>query len=490
METYATYQSATTTSTTGRWLQSPVAAMPAPRPAEARGAAPMTPSGLDLADVADRAMLQEAWERVRTRSGFPGPDGETVPEFARRAGESLAIISRALLEGRYEPGRPDRREVAKPGGGHRLFTVYNVRDRIVLQAIRLAMRPAVERALSPCSFAYRPGLCAADASRRVEKIMLRATWLARADVAGFFDHVRLDLLLPRIAELGTDAGLLNLVRRALDAGALRPGVGLPQGSSLSPMFSNLYLAAVDAEMIAAGARFVRYGDDIIFACRTSSEANAALRRVAEAVGRLGLSLNQSKSGVQPLSDGFCFLGVDYGSSACVSTPPVMPELLPSPEPEPREPEPPRPAPARWTGGVAQLARQCTVLPGIEARAARERNLPHNERVIVLFTAGRLGDEGGRYLHQVMSHCSDYSRSICDRRLAELDREHPPITCGKIREWLAAMGDAGLCACGRTCRTPLDGLLESPRAVGGPPTRTRAAAGEPWRQVSADMFDDE
>lgn len=60
METYATYQSATTTSTTSRWLPPAAAAVPATRPAEARGAVPMTPSGLALADVADRAMLKEA----------------------------------------------------------------------------------------------------------------------------------------------------------------------------------------------------------------------------------------------------------------------------------------------------------------------------------------------------------------------------------------------------------------------------------------------
>ena len=48
--------------------------------------------------------------------------------------------------------------------------------------------------------------------------------------------------------------------------------GIPQGSSLSPLLSNVYLSKFDKELIKKGFGLVRYADDFIVMCRSEEEA--------------------------------------------------------------------------------------------------------------------------------------------------------------------------------------------------------------------------
>ena len=62
------------------------------------------------------------------------------------------------------------------------------------------------------------------------------------DLKSYFDTVRHDLLLRKIAERVNDPGIMKLCKKILKSGGR---IGLPQGSIVGPVFANLFLNDVD-----------------------------------------------------------------------------------------------------------------------------------------------------------------------------------------------------------------------------------------------------
>ena len=257
--------------------------------------------------------LAAAWRRVELNRGAAGPDNVTVPEFGLDAPRRLGDLRRQLMRGRYEPLPPRLFAAPKRSGGVRRIAILSVTDRIVQQALHMALQPLLEPHFPPCSYAYRPGMGAHHALRHIDRLLRQGfPWVAETDIATFFDTVAHRVLLDKLAGLVPDPFTLSLVSRCLAVGAAAPGAGLAQGAAASPLLSNLYLAEFDAHMLAGGWNPVRYGDDLVFVGMTRGKAQAAL---AEAEGflrsRLHLSLQPEKTGTASLARGFTFLGYRF-----------------------------------------------------------------------------------------------------------------------------------------------------------------------------------
>ena len=71
---------------------------------------------------------------------------------------------------------------------------------------------------------------------------------------------------------------MRLIRRWLrvpiliDGKLVKRRKGVPQGSPLSPLISNVMLHELDTEMERRHLRFVRYTDDFSIYCKTESDA--------------------------------------------------------------------------------------------------------------------------------------------------------------------------------------------------------------------------
>jgi hypothetical protein len=114
-----------------------------------------------------------------------------------------------------------------------------------------------------------------------------------------------------------DHGNTTRTTRSKDSGR-----GIPQGSPISPLLSNLYMRRLVLGWKKGGferrfgARIVSYADDLVICCRERAEdALAALRQIA---ARLKLTVNEDKTHVCRLPEGsFDFLG--YTFERCYST---------------------------------------------------------------------------------------------------------------------------------------------------------------------------
>ena len=245
----------------------------------------------------------------------------------------LEQIRGELVNGTYRPTGYRRRSIAKADGhGERLLSIGAIRDRVVQGALKLILEPIFEADFQDGSFGYRPGRSAHDAVERVaEAIVRNKTRVLDLDLQGYFDNIRHDVLLSKVAKRVSDPEVLRVLRMILKATGKR---GIAQGDVLAPLLSNVYLTEVDKMLERAKAvtrygkyvrvEYARFADDVVILVDAHPRQDwlmaAVKKRLREELARLHVVLNESKSRVVDLAkgDAFGFLGFEFRRARALS----------------------------------------------------------------------------------------------------------------------------------------------------------------------------
>jgi group II intron reverse transcriptase/maturase len=264
------------------------------------------PSAMTMEEVADLDNLREAFKRVKSNDGAPGPDRRSIKEVSEHLEEILPALSRTLLEESYRPGMIRRTWIPKAGGGQRGLGIPNVVDRIVQQAVHQVMSPHYDPTFHVSSHGFRPERSCHTAITEARSYLEEGyEWVVDLDLEKFFDRVNHERLLSRLEKRVNDRRLIQLIRRMLKAKVVMPdGVvvsteeGTPQGGPLSPLLSNIVLDELDWEMARRGYRFVRYADDSNIYVRSERAGKRVMASISRFIERrLRLKVNQGKSAV-------------------------------------------------------------------------------------------------------------------------------------------------------------------------------------------------
>lgn len=266
--------------------------------------------------VTSQEALQAAWHRVQENGGGPGGDLVGLDDFRSDLFANLTQLRAELLGGTYRSGPFRRVTVPKKKPGYRTLTIPSIRDRVVHTALAVALTPILEATFEDCSFAYRPGRGVVHAVERIERWRKRGFDIViEAEIVGYFDNVDQVLLMEKlrgvIAPLDGAAPVLALVEVILadQAHALgTPGLGLVQGSPLSPLLANLHLDALDEEIESEGVKIVRYADDFVVLCRSEKTARKALETCTRVLAAHGLRLHEDGTRIVSFDKGFDFIG--------------------------------------------------------------------------------------------------------------------------------------------------------------------------------------
>jgi RNA-directed DNA polymerase len=271
-----------------------------------------------------RDILERAWEEVRRNRGAPGVDGVTIAQVEAQGVEGfLDDLAMELRSGTYRPLPVRRVIIPKPQGGERNLGVPAVRDRVVQAAAKAVLEPIWEADFLDCSFGFRPGRSAHQALEVIRAEVNRGRcWVVDADIAGFFDSIRPEVLGAALAERVSDRRMRKLIMGWLKAGVLagetllHPQAGTPQGGVASPLLANVVLHRLDRAWQARHRRLgvlVRYCDDLIILCPTKERAEAALAVLTKLLADLGLTLATAKTHLVDLQagSGFDFLGFQH-----------------------------------------------------------------------------------------------------------------------------------------------------------------------------------
>src|SRR5579872_6525609 len=277
--------------------------------------------------VCRQDILQEAWRRVKSNKGAAGVDEVDMDEI-REYGEArfLNEIEQALREVSYRVSLVRRVHIPKTGqpGKTRPLGIPTVKDRVVQMAVKLVIEPLFEADFAPCSFGFRPkktprmGL-----SIIAEKTQAGYPQVVDVDLKSYFDTIDHELLMQLVGRRVGDVQVLRLIRAWLKAGVMEEGKvthpdrGSPQGGVISPLLSNIMLHEVDRQWCCGDGTMsnsvvlVRYADDMVLLANTEFEAKQAWERLQSQFAALRLVVNQEKSQLTTVEEGFAFLGFEF-----------------------------------------------------------------------------------------------------------------------------------------------------------------------------------
>jgi RNA-directed DNA polymerase len=271
--------------------------------------------------------LYTAYEMAKANDGAPGIDGVTFEAIEETGVDGfIAQLRHELVTFTYRPLRNRQREIPKEGTTKmRTLSIPAIRDRVVQGALKLILEPIFEADFQPGSFGYRPKQTAHAAIKLVADAITRhKTHIIDLDLKAYFDNVRHDRLLMKVAARVQDNDVMHLLKMMLKATGEK---GVPQGGVISPLLSNLYLNEVDRMLERAKAvtrygkytavEYARFADDLVILVdahlRHAWLLNAIPKRLREELARLDVNVNEEKSRVVDLTKGeyFGFLGFDF-----------------------------------------------------------------------------------------------------------------------------------------------------------------------------------
>lgn len=262
--------------------------------------------------------IMRAYRQVVSNKGSAGVDDITVKELYVYLTKNREQIASDIRAGKYFPQPIRGAEIKKKNGKKRLLGIPTVIDRVLQQAAGQVLAIKFEIEFEDYSYGFRPNRNAQQAVLKAQQYINEGYHhIVDIDLKSFFDEVDHCLLLQLLYRKVKCPLTLRLIRKWLRAPIEISGKlskrrkGVPQGSPISPLLSNIMLNELDKEMEKRGLRYVRYADD--FSIYTKNEHTA--RKIGNSIylflrDKLKLPINPEKSGIRkPVN--FTILGYTF-----------------------------------------------------------------------------------------------------------------------------------------------------------------------------------
>ena len=265
--------------------------------------------------------INEAIEKVVSNKGAAGVDSMTTAEvesyYFTHGFEIITQIKNKI----YKPLPVRRVYIPKPNGKKRPLGIPAVKDRVIQQSLACALSDIYEPHFSDYSYGFRKGRSQHDAMNKVlEYLNDGYEWVIDLDIEKYFDTVNHDKLVSILRERVKDDITLHLIRSILNSGVMEDGLvspseeGVPQGSPVSCVLSNIYLDKFDKELEARGLRFVRFADDVNIFVKSEMSAERVMKSISSWLERkLFLKVSATKTKVVRPKDSN-FLGFTFVKS--------------------------------------------------------------------------------------------------------------------------------------------------------------------------------
>jgi RNA-directed DNA polymerase len=256
-------------------------------------------------------------ERLRSafletkRSAAAGVDGVTWHWYEEDLQNNLQELHARIHRGAYL-AKPSRRVyIPKPDGRQRPLGIAALEDKIVQRAVAEVLNALYEVDFLGFSYGFRPGRQVHEALDALAVAIGRkkVSWVLDADIRGYFDSINHEWLIKFIGHRISDGRILRLIRKWLKAGVIENGrlaateEGTPQGASISPLLSNIYLHYVLDIWVQSWRKteargdviIVRWADDFVMGFQYHDDAERFLKELQERFRKYSLELHPEKT---------------------------------------------------------------------------------------------------------------------------------------------------------------------------------------------------
>ncbi|MCX7966061.1 MAG: CRISPR-associated endonuclease Cas1 [Syntrophorhabdaceae bacterium] len=232
---------------------------------------------------------------MRLPNSSPGIDGISVSDVKKAGTSILEKLSSEVLSGTYVQGELKRYRLPKEDGKFRDIFIQCVSDRLIHKALSDYLAPIFDRLLLSSAWAYRKGLNRKGAAEALNLAIQQGyTEGIKADIATFFDSVNTEKLIYILRGVFPFDPVTETIESLLHHFNSKGINGLPQGSPLSPVLSNLYLTCFDRAMEKEGFKLIRYSDDFVILTKEGSSKEIIIDKIQKTLSRIDLKLKEEK----------------------------------------------------------------------------------------------------------------------------------------------------------------------------------------------------
>jgi retron-type reverse transcriptase len=263
--------------------------------------------------IIEKLNLELAWKRVKADSKTDFIIAPYLYQiYDRFIKDNLSAIREKIVKGYHASGLWEI-DVPKPHFTLRPGAVPSIDDRIYFQALIDCIAPAIEGKIVPITqgvlfsnrlsadtqdaLMFKRSLWAEFDQKVRDNFYAGKSYLVVTDIAGYFEHIDLNLLRKVLLNFGCEAKIVDSIYEMLIYWKRGTGIhrGIPQGIWPSDFLGNIYLDPVDKYMLRQGYDYFRYVDDIRICCSSSSEARKALKELLGELRRLNLTVQTKKT---------------------------------------------------------------------------------------------------------------------------------------------------------------------------------------------------
>jgi group II intron reverse transcriptase/maturase len=254
--------------------------------------------------------LREAFLALE-RKAAAGVDGVTWSQYRAGLEGNLRDLHARLHRGAYR-AKPSRRAfIPKADGRQRPLGIASLEDKVVQRAVVEILNAIYETDFVGFSYGFRPGRHqhhALDALATAIK-RKRVNWWLDADLRDFFGTLSHEWLVKFVGHRIADGRVVRLIQKWLSAGVLHDGnwtaseEGAPQGATISPLLSNLYLHYVldlwvqqwRSRHARGDVVIVRFADDFLVGFEHRNDAERFHAELRKRLAEFSLELHSEKT---------------------------------------------------------------------------------------------------------------------------------------------------------------------------------------------------
>ncbi|MEA3428473.1 MAG: group II intron reverse transcriptase/maturase [Thermodesulfobacteriota bacterium] len=264
-----------------------------------------------LAHLLNRGFLRDCYYSL-DRNKAVGIDEVTWREYGINLEKNLTDLVGRLKRKSYKPLPARRVYIPKDETSKRPLGISAIENKIVEKGITRILESIFEEDFLQCSYGFRKNLNCHQALKELDNLIMTCpvNHIVEADIKGFFDNVKHNLILAALKQRIADSSLLFLIERFLKAGYVEDGMlkksdkGTPQGSVLSPMLANIFMHYVldvwfentVKPHVRGFCSLVRYADDFVIVVQYKNDAEKIERALENRFRKYRLELHPDKSG--------------------------------------------------------------------------------------------------------------------------------------------------------------------------------------------------